>query len=103
MTGEWPPEGKTVDHENRDDADGRWENLRLADSNEQARNKGMQTNNTTGVKGVYLQDGKWRARIRLGGVLRCLGMFDTIEAAAEARRAAEAKYFAEFAPRETGT
>lgn len=51
--------------------------------------------NTSGVKGVsYMKDkGKYRAYIHFKGKPIHLGVFDTIEEAAEARKKGEEKYF----------
>lgn len=48
MTGAWPIE--TVDHINRDTADNRWDNLRLASRAQQTANR--KTRSKTGFKGV---------------------------------------------------
>ena len=86
-----------LDHINRDKSDNRIENLRLC-TNHQFDNRQNTTkyaNNTSGVKGVswYKPLGKWVANIRVNKVLIFLGYHSTIEAAAEARREAELKYF----------
>ena len=65
-------------------------NLRIANTSEQAQNRGRRSDNTSGFKGVHLhrQSGKWRARITTNGRSRSLGMFSTAEEAAMAYRAA---------------
>jgi hypothetical protein len=70
-------------------------NCRWATVAEQNINKGMQRNNTSGVKGVRWNQwiNKWTASIRTGGVLKHLGRFDTKEAAIEARKQGEIKYW----------
>lgn len=47
----------------------------------------------TGVKGVYFFRGKYRAEICLRKKRKYLGVFDTLEEAAQARKEAEKKYF----------
>ncbi len=53
------------------------------------RSKKTPSNNTTGVKGVYLIRGKYVAKIVFQKKQYILGSFDRLEEAAEARRAAE--------------
>ena len=67
------------------------ENCRWVDLFTQAHNKGINHNNTTGVKGVsYMKKtGKYRAYIMRYGERYHLGSYDTIEEASKARRAAE--------------
>ena len=96
MTGEWPED--EVDHENRVPDDNRWENLRPATSSQQKMNTGMRKDNTSGVRGVRRKRSRWVANIGVNKTNIYLGLFDTLEAAAEARRAAELRYFGEFAP-----
>lgn len=93
----WPagyPKLTVVDHINRNRFDNRIDNLRLVTSKQNSLNKGEYKNNTTGIKGVSLhRDGiRYQAYIRVSGVAIYLGLFNTIEEAAEARRKAEEKY-----------
>lgn len=98
MTGEWP--AAIVDHKDRDPNNDAWDNLRLATFTQNLQNSRLRSDNTSGVKGVYWarRQRRWQASIRVEGKGVHLGYFDTIEAAAEARRAAELRYFGEFAP-----
>lgn len=86
---EWP-DGE-IDHINGNRADNRIENLRLVDACGNSRNRKIPSTNKSGVMGVYLhkQTQKWRANIRVGGKIVCLGLHATIEAASRARRDAE--------------
>ncbi|MBT0780540.1 HNH endonuclease [Paracoccus sp. pheM1] len=96
-TGEWPQE--QIDHSNGDRADNRRENLREATPSENTRNRSVQSNSKSGVKGVSWEKrrGKWRSTIKLHGKQTHLGQFDTIEAARAAYDAAVYDVHGKFA------
>jgi hypothetical protein len=52
LAGREIPPGHTLDHANQDVLDNRLENLRLATPTQQAYNRGVQNNSSTGVTGV---------------------------------------------------
>lgn len=56
-----------------------------------AFNSKLSSENTSGIKGVsfHKKSGKWRAQIRYSSKNHYLGIYEKIEDAAEARRAAE--------------
>jgi hypothetical protein len=87
-TGEEPGE---IDHANGVRDDNRFANLSSGTRATNMRNRGISSNNTSGVLGVYREasTGKWCAHIEHGAVKRAIGRFDTIEQAAEARKNAE--------------
>lgn len=89
--GEWPPE--LLDHINRDRTDNRLSNLRLSDKFLNRQNSPAPITSTSGIKGVNWNKvlGKWHARISLNNRRYHLGWFDTADAAATARAAAEAE------------
>lgn len=75
------PEGREVDHANRNPLDNRHENLRFATKVQQGGNRSVYKSNTSGFKGVCLRpSGKWRAKC----AGEYLGEFSTAEAAAKA-------------------
>lgn len=86
MTGEWPP--VEVDHKSGEPGDNRWGNLRLATREQNSHNTGLRVDNTSGVKGVsrHPQYDKWVARVRTNGRRAYLGVFDTVDEAAQAVR-----------------
>lgn len=106
MTGEWPPSGMKVDHENRRPADDRWSNLRLATDAENSANQNIRPDNTSGYPGVGFlkRTGRWFSYIHYTkpGVPKAtkvhLGCFATKADAIAARKAAETQYFGAFAP-----
>lgn len=85
--GEMPK--SVIDHIDRVKTNNAITNLRLASKQLNALNINLQANNTSGVTGVCRHQGKWMARIKINGVDRYLGRFDTIEDAAKARKNAE--------------
>lgn len=92
MHGEWP--SLQIDHLNGNRSDNRPCNLRLADCSDQMKNRARPLNNTSGHHGVTFnkKSGKWQAQIGVGGKSVYLGLFSSIEMAAEARSKAELKY-----------
>ena len=94
--GVWPID--QLDHINGNRADNRIFNLREATDEENRYNRKIYTSNSTGVAGVYwdIRVQKYLARISKGRKRHRIGWFDTLEAAATARAAAEIKYFGEF-------
>ena len=91
--GTWPE--NQIDHVNGVRSDNRIENLRDASSSENSRNMARGARNKSGVVGVSKcgDTGKWVASIYIGGgKTKRIGKFLSIEDAASARKAAEAKY-----------
>jgi hypothetical protein len=78
--------GETVDHINGDGRCNLRSNLRLATQSENMRNKRLQKNSTTGLKGVAWNSNarKWQAKICINRQQKHLGYFDTPEAAHKA-------------------
>jgi len=92
------PEGTVVHHINHNRLDNRKTNLRICSVTENANAHYLYKNNTSGITGIYLEKGQWRARIKLKGKLKSLGKFKTKEKAIIARKEAEIKYLGEFTP-----
>lgn len=88
------------DHKDRNKLNNRKSNLRQASASENIRNKGIQSNNTSGFIGVSWnkKSNKYEAYIKPEEKRIRLGYFVNIEDAVRARLHAEAKYFGEFAP-----
>lgn len=90
--GEWPE--LLLDHINGDRADNRIANLRQATNSENMQNRrGSPSHSSGDLLGVswHALRGKWRARIRVDGHQRHLGLFETQEAAHAAYLAAKVK------------
>jgi HNH endonuclease len=100
--GEWCP--GEVDHIDRITGNNRPSNLRKATQQENLQNKSMQSNNTSGYRGVYWNEkaGMWVAQVekRINGkrVNRVLGQFADKHQAAEVARVKRLEMFGEFAP-----
>lgn len=84
-----------IDHIDRCTTNNRIENLRPVTKSQNNQNTDLQSNNTTGVRGVSFckQKNKFRVRIKLDGKEKHLGFYDTIEEAKIAREVGELKYF----------
>lgn len=93
-----PNDDRVVDHINGDTLDNRRSNLRICTQQENSMNKKMNSNNTSGVKGVYWckNANKWRAKIQVDGKEKHLGLFSNLEDAKKARELAEEKYYGEY-------
>jgi HNH endonuclease/AP2 domain len=97
MTGTHPV--SEIDHIDGRPGNNRWTNLRAASRAQNLWNTGKRSTNTSGFKGVHLHrpSGKWRSRIRVGGVERHIGTFETAEAAARTYAEAAQRLRGEFA------
>jgi len=88
-----------VDHVNGNPLDNRLLNLRLATPQENAQNKkpypGVEIPGVHQIK----KTGRWRAKIQEDGRQRHIGVYETKEDAAAARKQAEERVFGEFARR----
>ena len=95
-TGEQPPD--EIDHTNKTRIDNAEGNLRKATSSENSCNRGKQSNNTSGYKGVSWSKrrNKWKASISKDCTQHYLGYFDTPELAYEAYCNASKKLHGEF-------
>jgi hypothetical protein len=93
--------GECVDHIDGDRLNNRRQNLRLCSNAENQRNRGRNSNNTTGYKGVYRNPGSkrrpWLAKIGVNGRLQYLGSFTTAGEAARAYDQAARRLHGEFA------
>ena len=94
------PEGKIIDHANRNPLDNRKSNLRICNQSQNLANSKLATTNKSGYKGVCwhaLGKGYWRASITVHQKHKFIGLYNTrTEAALAYNRAAE-KYFGEYA------
>lgn len=96
MTGDWP--AGVVDHINRDKSDNRWVNMRVCTQAQNSCNRSVQSNNTSGVRGVSRVPGKdkWVAVIKFNRRTHYIGQFNSIEEASAARRKAAERFYGEF-------
>lgn len=90
---------KQVDHRNMMRSDNRIDNLRAADNSCNGMNKRMQSNNTTGYKGVTFHKGigRYHAKIQANGVRKSLGYYETPEQAHQAYMIAAGELHGQFA------
>lgn len=93
---EWPTH--VIDHINRDRSDNRICNLRLATVQQNKYNTGLVSSSTTRLRGVtfYKRTGKYQATIRIKGVKKHLGYFNTAEEASEVYEKHARDSFGEF-------
>jgi hypothetical protein len=86
------PEGKVIDHINRDKKDNRFCNLRVITPSGNAVNCNINSRNKSGYKGVCKRKRGWAATCTRERVIYYLGLFDTLEEAIAARQVAELQY-----------
>ena len=93
-----PDDKNCVDHINNNRTDNNVSNLRFATKTENGRNRIMNQNNTSNVKGVSFHKlvKKWRAKITIDGIGVHIGYFENIEDAKQARMKKANEIFGEF-------
>jgi HNH endonuclease len=79
---------ENVDHKNHVRSDNRWKNLRSATALTNAHNLSKRAKNTSGHTGAFRCRSKWRAQIKVNGVVQHLGVFDSPYAAHRAYKKA---------------
>jgi hypothetical protein len=90
-----------IDHIDRIKTNNKFSNLREATHYQNCVNRGPQSNNTTGYKGVRKHYNKWQAGITVKGKFISLGTYNTPEFAHEAYKKAEKEHFGDYARKET--
>lgn len=91
---------RKIDHQDRKRNNNRRENLRIATNQQNMMNRGLASNNTSGIVGVSwsIDKNKWEVYIRKNK-RKFLGRYDNFEDAIIARLKGELEYFGiEFAP-----
>lgn len=91
------PEGFEVDHIDRDIHDNTKRNLRKANKAQQAWNRGLNANSSSGLRGVNWHADKWEVRICKNGKRIHIGRYSSKVEAAKAYNAAATRLFGEFA------
>jgi hypothetical protein len=96
---ETDPYPRHIDHKDTNRSNNVITNLRLATLPQNQSNRGKQSNNTSGHKGVSWDKcaGKWRAEIKIQGKKVSLGYFYDLEDAALAYKAAADSLLGEWA------
>lgn len=90
------PRGMHTDHIDGNGMNNQRSNLRVCTTAENQMNRGKQSNNTSGFKGVTRYKKQWQAQINVNKKLTYLGQFLTKELAHEAYIEACNKYHGEF-------
>lgn len=93
------PEKLVVDHIDGNGLNNQKSNLRHCTHSQNHLNQGLQSNNTSGIKGVnfHKATNKWTAYIKVNGKKKHLGSFLTLEEAGKAREKAIKEVFGDFA------
>jgi len=88
-----------IDHIDGNSLNNKIENLRQCTFSQNLHNSKLQTNNTSGVKGVSFSkaDNKWRARIQVNGESHFLGQYSNIDDAERVVKNIRVKLHKEFA------
>jgi HNH endonuclease len=86
-----------IDHRDGNRSNNRWSNLRSATRTQSNANRGLNRNNTCGLKGVSRNGQRWRAAIHKNRRKRHLGNFPTPQDAHAAYAKEARKLFGEFA------
>lgn len=88
-----------IDHINRNKKDNRKINLRIVTPQQNCMNRGLQSNNKSGVSGIYYDKNRkrWVAHLTLNGK-KHFKRFKTMNEAITCRKQYEEQYFKEYAP-----
>ena len=92
------PKDLKIDHINHDTFDNRKLNLRIATTSQNAMNRIVGSNNTSGVAGVVWVKNRnnWKSEIKLNDKTIYLGSYEKFEDAVKVRKDAENRYFGKY-------
>lgn len=93
--GKWPD--AMIDHIDGDGTNNSIANLRAASRHQNQANSRISKRNSSGLKGVCFDNGKWRAQIYVRGKTKWIGRFDSAADAHAAYVAAATREHGEFA------
>ena len=95
-------DGMVVDHIDGSTTNNRIENLRLCTTGQNRMNSKINSNNTSGVKGIWWSKPakKWRAQITINGKNKSLGYFTNLDEAKAVVTAERKIYYGDFARHE---
>ena len=85
-----------VDHIDGNKTNNQIDNLRWASKSENGMNRKLHSNNKSGFTGIYTGNNKFRAELKLNNKKYCLGTFNTLEEAIQARVNKSKELFGEF-------
>ena len=91
------PSDMQVDHKDEDRLNNLRANLQIVSQGINGQRRKIQSNNTSGYRGVTYQQGSWKAQIYFQRKRICLGCFKDIDEAAEAYNKAANHYFGNMA------
>jgi hypothetical protein len=91
-----PPKYIAIDHIDTNGLNNQRSNLRICTNSQNAMNRKISRVNTTGFKGVYSENNKWRAQIKMNQKIFFIGMFSDKIAAAHAYDQKAIELFGEF-------
>lgn len=91
-------EEEQVDHIKHKNYDNRKSQLRIVTNAQNSMNRTIQSNNTSGVTGIYWDEKKqrWCVEIMINQKKIYIGVFENFNDAVKARKEAEEKYFGEY-------
>lgn len=92
------PDNMETDHIYHVNHDNRKSELRITTGSQNSMNKGLKSNNSSGVTGVYYsnREERWKAFIGIDRKEIHLGTFINFDKAVEVRKQAEIEYFGEY-------
>ncbi|MFO0448261.1 MAG: HNH endonuclease signature motif containing protein [Pseudomonadota bacterium] len=93
--GEWPAADRVIDHANNNPGDNRLSNLRLATQSENCANRSYRRRPWHGTH-LHRSSGKYAAQIKVNGLMRHLGLFESRTEAKAAYDAAAKRAFGDF-------
>lgn len=88
------PDDMEIDHINHVRSDNRIDNLRPVSKSDNRKNQSISSKSTTGVTGVYYNKArrKFVAQIKINGVNKYIGIFNSMDEAKAKRKEAEEEY-----------